>query len=135
MKKTHLFILIGIAAAIATLLVFFADFSTYESINSARGKKGKTVTIIAKLDKSKPMEYDPIKNANYFTFYINDSLGGQAKVIYHDNKPTDLEKSEQITLTGHMENDSVFECKKILLKCPSKYKNDKNSIDNPTNQN
>jgi cytochrome c-type biogenesis protein CcmE len=134
MKKTHLFMLVLIAGAIATLLVFFADFSTYETINSAKGKMGKSVTIIAKLDKSKPMEYDPVKNANYFTFYAKDSLGGSTKVIYHDSKPTDFERSEQITLTGHMANDSVFECKKILLKCPSKYKNDKNSIDNPENQ-
>lgn len=125
--------LVLIAGAIATLLVFFADFSTYETINSAKGKKGKTVTIIAKLDKSKPMDYDALKNPNYCSFYIMDSLGGHAKVVYQDSKPTDMEKSEQITLTGHMENDSLFACSKILLKCPSKYKNDKNSIDNPGN--
>lgn len=135
MKKTHLFILIGIAGAIAALLIFSVDFSTYETINSAKNKKGKFVTVIAKLDKTKPMNYDPEKNPNYFTFYITDSLGGHAKVVYHDNKPTDMEKSERLVLKGQMENDSIFNCKEILLKCPSKYKDDKNSIDKSMTQN
>ena len=34
-----------------------------------------------------------------------------------------MEKSERIVLKGRMQSD-YFECKDILLKCPSKYKDD-----------
>ena len=83
--------------------------------------------LIAKLDRSQPVEYDPIKNPNYLSFHAVDSLGGQTKVIYRNSKPTDLEKSERIVMKGSMENGH-FECKEILLKCPSKYKDDKEQL-------
>jgi cytochrome c-type biogenesis protein CcmE len=127
MKKTHIALLVGIAALIVGMLAFSADFSTYDTVNSARNKPGKFVHLIAKLDKSKPVEYDPINNPNYLSFYAVDSLGGQTKVVYHNSKPADLEKSERIVMTGKMNADH-FECKDILLKCPSKYKDDKEQL-------
>ena len=124
MKKSHIIILIGIAALIGGLLAYSSDFSTYDTVNSARQKQGKFVHLIAKLDKTKPVEYDPINNPNYLAFYAIDSLGGQTKVIYRNSKPADLEKSERIVMKGKMQADH-FECNDILLKCPSKYKDDK----------
>jgi cytochrome c-type biogenesis protein CcmE len=135
MKKTHIIILVGIAAMIVGLLAYSVDFSTYDTVASARQKPGKYVHLIAKLDVSQPVEYDPIKNPNYLSFHAVDSLGGQTKVIYRNSKPSDLEKSERIVMKGSMENGH-FECKEILLKCPSKYKDDKEqmqkSVDNTT---
>ncbi len=127
MKKTHIIILIGIAAVIVGLLAYSVDFSTYDTVNSAKQKPGKFVHLIAKLDKSQPIDYDPIKNPNYLSFYAIDSLGAQTKVVYHNSKPADLEKSERIVMKGKME-DGQFECKEILLKCPSKYKDDKEQL-------
>jgi cytochrome c-type biogenesis protein CcmE len=128
MKKTHIIILVGIAALIVGLLAYSVDFSTYDTISSAKLKQGKFVHLIAKLDKSQPIEYDPATNPNYLAFYAIDSLGGKTKVIYRNSKPTDLEKSERIVLKGKMEQDH-FECKDILLKCPSKYKDDKKQLE------
>jgi cytochrome c-type biogenesis protein CcmE len=127
MKRTHIIILIGIAALIGGLLAYSADFSTYDSIASAKEKPGKYVHLIAKLDKSQPIEYDPIKNPNYLAFHAIDSLGGKTKVIYHNSKPQDLEKSERIVMKGKMQ-EGHFECNDILLKCPSKYKDDKEQL-------
>jgi cytochrome c-type biogenesis protein CcmE len=127
MKRTHIIILIGIAALIVGLLSYSADFSTYDTIGSANAKKGKFVHIIAKMDKSMPIEYDAIKNPNYLSFYAVDSLGGKTKVIFHNSKPTDLEKSERLVMKGKMQADH-FECSDILLKCPSKYKDDKQQL-------
>jgi cytochrome c-type biogenesis protein CcmE len=121
MKKTHIIILAGIAVLIVALLSYAVDFSTYDSISSARKKQGKFVHIIAKLDKEKPVEYDPINNPNYLSFTAVDSLGNATKVVYHNSKPTDFEKSERIVMKGTMNADH-FECKDMLLKCPSKYK-------------
>lgn len=128
MKKTHIIILVGIAALIVALLVFSADFSTYDSIVSSKQKQGEFVHVIAKVDKSKPVEYDPIKNPNYLTFYAVDSLGGQTKVVYKNAMPGDLMKSERLVMTGSMQQD-YFECKDILLKCPSKYKDDEKQLE------
>ena len=128
MKRTHIVILIGIAALIVGLLVFSVDFSTYDTISSARNKQGKFVHLIAKLDKSQPITYDPINNPNYLSFYVVDSLGDKAKVVYHNSKPGDLEKSERIVIKGKMQKD-YFDCKDILLKCPSKYKDDKKVLE------
>jgi cytochrome c-type biogenesis protein CcmE len=128
MKKTHILILVGISALIVGLLAYSVDFSTYDTISSAQQKQGKFVHIIAKLDKSQPIVYDPVNNPNYLSFYAVDSLGGKTKVVYHNSKPTDLEKSERIVMKGKMQQDR-FECKDILLKCPSKYKDDKKQLE------
>jgi cytochrome c-type biogenesis protein CcmE len=50
-------------------------------------------------------------------------MGSETRVIYRNAKPTELEHSERVVLKGKMNGD-VFECKEILLKCPSKYKDD-----------
>ncbi|MEI9959284.1 MAG: cytochrome c maturation protein CcmE, partial [Ferruginibacter sp.] len=131
MKKTNIFILVGVAVAIVGLIIFGfspSDFSTYDTIGSAKNKQGKYVHVIAKLDKTQPIQYDAIKDPNYLTFSIVDSLGGQAKVIYHNTKPAELEQSERVVLQGAMKGD-VFECKSITLKCPSKYKDDKKEME------
>ena len=128
MRTPHIIILIGIAAAIGVLLMYSVDFSTYDTIETARQKPGKYVHLIARLDKTKPVEYDAIKNPNYLTFYALDSLGASTKVIYRNVKPAELEQSERVVLKGKMQGD-VFNCQDILLKCPSKYKDDKKQLE------
>src|SRR5436190_7041941 len=128
MKKTNIIVLVGIAIAIGILIMMSVDFSTYDTIQSAKQKQGKFVHLIAKLDKSVPMDYDPAKNPNYLSFTAIDSLGGRAKVVYLNTKPAELEHSERIVLKGKMQGD-VFECSDILLKCPSKYKDDKKQLE------
>jgi len=73
------------------------------------------------MDKTFPIEYDPVKDPNYLSFVAADTLGNSIKVIYRNAKPTDMEKSERLVLKGKVEGNH-FECREILLKCPSKYK-------------
>ncbi len=137
MKKTHIVILVFIAISIAVLVSFMGDLSSYETIASAKQKDGRTVTIIAKLDNTKPIEYDPRTNPNYCSFHIVDTLGNQARVVYHFEKPFDMEKAEKIVLKGKMKAD-VFEITTkdgILIKCPSKYKDDPKAAQNNLSQN
>ena len=138
MKKIHVITLVCIAIVIAVLVSFMGDLSTYETLASARQKEGKTVTVIARLDKSvdKPIEYNPARNANYTTFHVIDSLGNRAKVVYYFEKPMDMEKSERIVLKGKMKGD-VFEITRkdgILIKCPSKYKDDPKAVQHNLSQ-
>ncbi len=125
MKKTHIALLVLIAIAIAVLISFMGDITTYDTVSSAKQKPGKFVHLIAKMEMSS-MVYDPVANPNYLTFNAVDSTGNTIKVIYRNAKPVDIEKSERIVLKGRVEGDH-FNCKDILLKCPSKYKDDMNA--------
>ncbi|MCE2759199.1 MAG: cytochrome c maturation protein CcmE [Chitinophagaceae bacterium] len=113
MKKIQIVGLVLVALAIAALISLMGDMSTYDSIESAQRKEGKFVHIIAKVDTTKPIVYDPIKDPNYLAFTAVDS-------------PTDFEKSSRVVMKGAMQNGR-FECKEIVLKCPSKYKDEKSN--------
>ena len=126
MKRGHIILLVFIAIAIGTLISFMGNLTTYETIASARQKEGRSVTIIARIDNSQPVEYDPVKNPNYLSFHVSDTLGNKTKVVYYYEKPMDMEKAERMVLKGRMKGD-VFEITSkdgILIKCPSKYKDD-----------
>jgi cytochrome c-type biogenesis protein CcmE len=127
MNKTSIALLIFIAAAIVVLISYTGDLTTYETIASAKERPGKFVNLITTIDKQHPIEYDPVKNPNYLTFTAKDSLGASIRVIYRNNKPTDMEKSVRLVLKGKVV-DGQFECKDILMKCPSKYKDAPNQI-------
>ena len=126
MKKIHIVGLVLVALAIAALISLMGDMSTYDSIESAQKKEGKFVHIIAKVDTTKPIVYDPIKDPNYLSFTAVDSLGAYAQVVYKNAKPTDFEKRSRVVMKGAMQ-DGRFECKAIVLKCPSKYKDEKST--------
>jgi cytochrome c-type biogenesis protein CcmE len=125
MKKTHLILLVLIAAAIVVLISYTGDLSSYETVSSAKQKPGKFVNLIVKMDKSIPVQYDPVKDPNLLKFNVQDSLGGKIAVVYHKEKPTDMEKSERLVLKGKVQGE-VFECSAIVMKCPSKYKDNPN---------
>jgi len=139
MKKTHIILLVLIVAAIAALISLLPDkgtdlLSTYDTIASARQKEGKYVHVVAKLDRTKPVEYDAIRNPNYVSFTAVDSLGGSVKVVYNNAKPDNLEHSDKLVMKGKMSGD-VFECNEILMKCPSKYTDDPSRIEESINKN
>lgn len=127
MKRTHILILVLVAAAVCIIVSMFGDFSTYETFSSAASQPGKQYHVIGYLEKDRTMEYDPQKDPNYFAFFVKDKAGNVSKVVFNGAKPTDIEKSEQIVMTGYMEGES-FRCKKIQMKCPSKYKKDQVAI-------
>lgn len=133
LKKIHIIILVFIAAAIGVLVSFMGELTTYDTVASAARKQGKFVHLIAKLDKSQPVEFDPVKNPNYLSFTAVDTLGQTTRVVYLKGKPTDFEKAERLVLQGSMRNGQ-FECKDILMKCPSKYKDDPNAAQNNLKQ-
>jgi len=134
MKKTHIILLVLIVAAIAVLISFLQVSTTYDTIEMAKNKPGKFVHIVGKLDRSQPVEYDAVRNPNYLRFSIVDSLGGSVKVVYNNAKPDNLEHSERLVLKGTIKED-YFECKEILMKCPSKYTDDPNRIQQSINNN
>ena len=131
MKKSHIVLLVLVAAAVCIIVSMFGDFSTYETFASAAKDPGKQYHVIGVLAKDKQMVYDPVKDPNHFVFYVEDKAGNVSKVIFNGAKQSDKEKSEQVVMMGHMEGDA-FRCSRIQMKCPSKYKNDQIAVANPS---
>ncbi len=122
MKTINIIILVVIAAAIAIFAGAYADSSTYADFKTAKENPGQEYHIVGELNKEKPMVYEPMKNANRFEFFLKDSLGNEAKVIYSEPKPADFDRSNKVVVIGKFDNpNGDFIAKKILLKCPSKY--------------
>ena len=69
MKKIHLIGIVVIAVAIAILISAAGDVSTYATFKDAMNS-GDKVKVCAHLSKDKPMEYNPSKDPNYFSFYV-----------------------------------------------------------------
>lgn len=122
MKKIYIIAIVMIAAAIVLLTTAAEDMSTYATFADA-SRSGERVKIAGQLSKDKEMYYNPQEDPNYFSFYIRDTKGDERKVVLLSEKPQDFELSEQIVLTGQMKGDE-FVATDMLLKCPSKYKDE-----------
>ena len=114
--------MVMVVAAIGLLVNAAGDTSTYATFREAANTGGK-VKIAGQLAKDKEMYYNPEKDPNYFTFYLTDTEGQERKVVLLREKPQDFEMSEQIVLTGKMKGDA-FVASEMLMKCPSKYKDE-----------
>jgi cytochrome c-type biogenesis protein CcmE len=123
MKKGSIFGIVVIAIAIAVIISTYSKTSTYGSFTDAK-ETGTSLDVVGHLDKKKELTYDPTKDANYFSFFMTDRQGKECKVVFIGSKPQDFERSEQIVLTGQMTGNE-FHASKILMKCPSKYTQDK----------
>ncbi|MDB5228557.1 MAG: cytochrome biosis protein [Bacteroidota bacterium] len=123
MKRTHIIALVFVAVLVATLTVMLGKgFSRYENFESSYARQGKEFTVVGLLNKDKGIEYNPTKDPNRFSMYVQDDQKVEKLVVVLKAKPRDIERSEKIVVTGKMNGD-VFEANDILLKCPSKYKN------------
>lgn len=135
MKKIHIILLVFIAGTIALLISLLNTGSTYETISEAKAKPGKFVHVAVRLDKTKPVEYDAKKDANYLSFHAVgvDEPGQAMQVVYRDGEIPNLMISERLVLKGKYQ-DGHFECKEVQTKCPSKYKDEMKPTDKSIDQ-
>ncbi|MGB0431016.1 MAG: cytochrome c maturation protein CcmE [Bacteroidia bacterium] len=122
MKKGGIIGLLAIAVAVAVMISTFGDAGSYGTFEMAKGNPGVEFNVAGSFMKEMPQEYDPLVDPNHYTFFMRDSLNNEMKIIYKDAKPTDIEKSERVVVIGKAINENEFAAKKILQKCPSKYK-------------
>ncbi len=120
MKRSHLIGIGIVAVAIGILISASQDITTYANFSQAT-QNGDRVKLVGQLVKDQPIEYNPEKDPNFLAFYLRDDAGEVRRVVLKAGKPQDFERSEQIVLTGQMNGDT-FEAADMLLKCPSKYK-------------
>ncbi len=122
MKKIHIVGILLIAVSIGLLMSLSGEVATYGNFDQAR-ISGERVKIAGELMKDKEMKYEPEVDPNYFSFYIKDTNEEEAKVVLLAARPQDFELSEQIVLTGKMKGEE-FIATEMLMKCPSKYKDE-----------
>ncbi len=136
MKKTNIVLLVLIAVVSAILISVYVGTVPSTTFEGAKSSDGKNVRITGTLDKTQPIEYDPLANANLTKFHVVDSTGHSEKVLltYEKGKPDGLEFSEKITLLGKYEEDGAFHANDIQMKCPSKYNDQKHSLETAEKQ-
>jgi cytochrome c-type biogenesis protein CcmE len=134
MKKSHIVILVVIAAAIAIIISTAGDASTYVGFDEAQSMSTagikKEIHVVGELKKDTSGEIVGLEEGAdkvSFSFIMVDEQGKEQKVLYDQPMPTDLVRSEKVVVIGSYENGN-FKASKILLKCPSKYQEQKINV-------
>jgi cytochrome c-type biogenesis protein CcmE len=131
MKKSHIFLLIVIAIAIGIIVSTADDASTYVGFNEAlsmstSGNK-KEIHVVGQLKKDANGQIIGIKSGAdrvSFSFIMVDDQGKEQVVYYNQPMPPDFTRSEKVVVIGSYDGDE-FNASKIILKCPSKYQEEK----------
>ena len=124
MKTSYIIAIVLVAVLIGIVISMYGSTTEYATVTVAAQNPGKMYHVKGHLDRTKPQVYDELKDPNYFEFYLKDSLSNSVKVIYRNPRPQDFERSENVVVKGKMKGDA-FEANAILLKCPSKYNENK----------
>ncbi len=134
MKKSHILIIVVIAAAIGILVSSAGDASTYvgfsEAYAMATAGNKKDIHVVGELTKDEAGNIVGIEQGFdkvSFSFVLIDESGRKQKVEFDEPMPQDFTKSEKVVVIGRYEGE-VFKASKILLKCPSKYQEQNISV-------
>jgi cytochrome c-type biogenesis protein CcmE len=127
MKKSHIFVIVILAVAVAIIIGTAGDSSTYVSFNDAytMASNGNTssIHVVGQLKKDAQGNIVGIEEGAdkvSFSFIMVDDQQREQMVQYRQPMPTDFTKSEKVVVIGSYRGD-IFVADKILLKCPSKY--------------
>jgi len=131
MKKSHILAIGVIAVAIVIIISTAGDASTYVNFDQAyrlaSNGSPTQVHVVGELPKDAAGNIQGLENSAdklSFSFTLIDDNSKEQKVYYNEPMPPDFTKSEKVVVIGLYENDR-FIAKKILLKCPSKYNEQK----------
>lgn len=131
MKKSHIFIIVIIAVAVTIIITTSNDASTYVTFDQAyqmasNGSKA-SIHVVGDLKKDEQghvVGIQPGEDKVSFSFIMVDENKKEQVVFYSQPMPQDFTRSEKVVVVGSYSNDA-FIAEKILLKCPSKYQENK----------
>ena len=131
MKLSYIIAIGVIAVAIGILIVTADDASTYVDFSQAQqmasGGNSTPIHVVGQLKKDEAGHVVGLEKSSdnlSFSFILIDENQKEQKVYYNEPMPNDLLRSEKVVVIGGYQNDQ-FVAKKILLKCPSKYQEQK----------
>ena len=124
MKKVNIALLLLMLVIIGIIITTLNQAPSYANFGEAKAKPNTEFHVIGSQSKEEGVVYNPVVNPDEFTFYLLDKKGGKEKVVLKKSKPQDFEKAEQIVIIGKYKGN-YFEASSILMKCPSKYSDNK----------
>ncbi len=131
MKLSHIIAIVVIATAIAIIIFTAGDASTYvnfeQAYQMASTGNETQIHVVGQLKKDESGHVVGLENSDdklSFSFILVDDNKKEQKIIYNEPMPPDFLRSEKVVVIGGYKNDQ-FIAKKILLKCPSKYQDQK----------
>lgn len=131
MKKSHIIAIVVIGAAISIIIATAGDASTYVNFDQAyeMASTGNTssIHVVGELKKDAAgniMGMEKSADNLSFSFTLLDDNQKEQKVFYNEPMPPDFARSEKVVVIGSYQGEN-FVANKILLKCPSKYQEQK----------
>jgi len=131
MKPKYIIALVIIAVAVGIIVLTAGDASTYVNFGQAQkmAAEGSTtpIHVVGQLKKDQAGHIVGLENSIdklSFSFVLIDDNLKEQKVYYNEPMPPDFLRSEKVVVIGGYQGDQ-FIAKKILLKCPSKYQEQK----------
>lgn len=131
MKKSHIFIIIVIAAAIGVIISTAGDASSYVTFDEAHkmavAGNSESIHVVGELKKDNQghvVGIEPGADQVSFSFIMVDDNKKEQVVVYNEPMPQDFMRSEKVVVIGGYSGET-FVANKILLKCPSKYQDQK----------
>lgn len=131
MKKSHIIAVVVIAACIGLIIATAGDASTYVSFNQAyqmaSNGNNNQIHVVGDLKKDAAGNIVGMEKSSdnlSFSFILIDDEQKEQKVYYNEPMPPDFARSEKVVVIGGYQNNA-FVANKILLKCPSKYQEEK----------
>lgn len=127
MKRSQILVLVLIALTIGFIVSAIGDSSTYANAQEALSNPGEEYHVVGTLNKDVPVVYNPSEDASATYFTLLDNQGVEMPVVLHKAKPQDFERSESVVLIGEANEEGTFHATDVLMKCPSKY-NDQGQV-------
>jgi len=130
MKKSHIVLILLIAVVSAILVSTYTSSVDSSTFAQAKAEPDKQFKITGTFDKTRGVKYDALADANLTVFNMIDQSGISHEVYLHDaqGKPMGLEQSESVTVEGKFDATGEFHASHLLMKCPSKYNDQKHSL-------
>lgn len=131
MKTSHIIAILIIAVAIGIIISTAGDASTYvnfgEAFHMASSGNKTSIHVVGQLKKDQNGNVTGIEKSPdrlSFSFVLIDDHQKEQRVFYNEPMPPDFLRSEKVVVVGGYHGND-FVASKILLKCPSKYQEQK----------
>ena len=117
--------IIGLVLLVVFSSVLFMNFGQqvggYMNFDQA-AESGSKAHVVGKWVEDAPVAYDAA--SNLFTFTMQDDAGNIRQVRYKNPKPANFEDAEKLVIEGYADGNE-FVAENILVKCPSKYNDER----------
>ena len=105
-----------------TLITFAGSISKHVTMKQAMVMPGQRVQIPGKIVKGSDV-FDPARHELRFDVTSMDG-NDRLTVVYHEAKPENFDSATSVEAEGQYK-DGVFYASNLLVKCPSKYNDEK----------